>query len=1209
MSRRNVTLYIDGKPADIATDSLILLNYAASDLSSPAAVKNTYSQQVNMPGTARNDAIFSSIYRADYRTIVGDVNSFNPLIRTPFTIYDETGAILESGYLKLNTVKNKNGVRTYIATLYGGLGSFFYTLAYDDEGEGLTLGALPLLSDDPEDKIEFPINKDEVAKAWDRLKKPTSANAVNRQYDAVNFAPAYNGLPEGEFDAGKGVGRPEYVGGDNQKTDDSGNLFKGYGTLGEALYDFGDDFTEWEVKDLRSYLQRPVVAVKALIEGIVRYAQARGFSVYLDPAFFHLQNPYYEKAWMTLSLLAGRSVSKMDEGTLQLEGISATGNWAAGSYSYLAVPLSPSLTAANNTVTLKCKPQVIFRATTSATTVWLNYNAGPVAVGSATGTVVFVQVQLLGQDGSILKESPIKVCLGNHVATAPSDLTAQELVDKAGLQGCIKRFNVDSTLYIGSATSTVYQTPSGSRAYYGFKEIGEVEVSAYGAVSARVIVEPRAMYMGSGTANRREIQLTKEQDLLCAQSDTATSTTVPRLFYITSWGGAIDGGTLTYESPSDQYRSGVRVTQEDLFSDTMSPLDFLLSYTKTFGLHYLYDTDRKRVQILTRNTLYGDRQTVDLQQRIDRSREIATTPIPMSAKWLEFAPASIEGEFAEYYKTKYGREYGIQKVNTGFDFDANTKQALDGTKFNGAPEVLERSKYFLSVYRKNEAQGRIPPPTIDGKTTYRLYRTNEEGKLEDMQIDYPNPTGPGFGGFDYMNENKGYDGVPKLQCHDDGNSSTDGAGILLFHRGLARDENIEAYLHFILTDDSATMYDLNEKPCWELTSGTPVFDILPSFGRFLMKKDTIQRSMEFGVPAEIDNPVIAVDKETSVYERFWAKYIADRNNVDTRVCTAYVDLRGFQPGPEMLRDFYYFDGAIWVLNKIANYSLTKPGTTQCEFVKVQDRANYASGQLLEKIEYYLTLNNASEDIALTVPYEGGKYRFAYSTNGTLKVDTEGVFGGTVNVEGGFIELVIDGNGTSANMVSSIVCSVEEDPTIVRKINITQEFFQQEDDITLKLRTDGTNLYVETSRPLAATERLVIGTCGHGRAAIYNHRDYHERYRNHFNSRRRWHIPFLNSNVRLYNDGRITVYANKLTLKWRLETSKKGVKYVHIYKANFSKNFGYKAVDGLNKAVTFSLSIYTRESKYKRLSNICYFESRCHYNGGVLTQEFAVTKTL
>ena len=287
--KRKISLYIGGKLADLSTDALVQMNYTAEDLSDPAIVKNSYSQQITLPATRNNDAIFGGIFRADRRTLSGNGigTSFSPLVRTPFAIYDEAGELLESGYIKLDSITAKGVSPAYVITLYGGLGSFFYTLSYDDEGNEMTLGNLPLL-DNAEEQIEFTINKETVGAAWAALRAGTAG-----QWQAVNFAPAYNGFPDGGFSADKAVGNPIDVGG----TEVTYVGDKTYRPISKnALFDLGEDFTEWQTKDLRSYLQRPAVSVKSLIAGISRFAAARGFALDLDPAFFSAANPYYADA-------------------------------------------------------------------------------------------------------------------------------------------------------------------------------------------------------------------------------------------------------------------------------------------------------------------------------------------------------------------------------------------------------------------------------------------------------------------------------------------------------------------------------------------------------------------------------------------------------------------------------------------------------------------------------------------------------------------------------------------------------------------------------------------------------------------------------------------------------------------------------------------------------------------------------------------------
>ena len=69
-------------------------------------------------------------------------------------------------------------------------------------------------------------------------------------------------------------------------------------------------------------------------------------------------------------------------------------------------------------------------------------------------------------------------------------------------------------------------------------------------------------------------------------------------------------------------------------------------------------------------------------------------------------------------------------------------------------------------------------------------------------------------------------------------------------------------------------------------------------------------------------------------------YQRDRYDDDTYKMTCKVNLRGMRVGQDLMRKFFYYDGAVFVLNKIINHSLTTWDDTECEFIKVQDISNY-----------------------------------------------------------------------------------------------------------------------------------------------------------------------------------------------------------------------------------------------------------------------------
>lgn len=75
---------------------------------------------------------------------------------------------------------------------------------------------------------------------------------------------------------------------------------------GFALASLEKDYTEWQMRDLRSYKQRPAIKVSKLIETICREANS-GYKVNFDKAFFSNSNPYWSKSFIALPLLGSEA--------------------------------------------------------------------------------------------------------------------------------------------------------------------------------------------------------------------------------------------------------------------------------------------------------------------------------------------------------------------------------------------------------------------------------------------------------------------------------------------------------------------------------------------------------------------------------------------------------------------------------------------------------------------------------------------------------------------------------------------------------------------------------------------------------------------------------------------------------------------------------------------------------------------------------------
>ena len=303
-----MSLYISGQRADLDDASFLLMNWTRDEASSPAAVRNSFSQQVTLQATPANNAIFGCFFRPD--RVTGD-GGFDPLARTDFDLIAETGDRLSKGYLKLDSVATGAGrVASYTVTLYGGLGGFFYALSNRDDGQKRSLADMKWLIPGSEDDPIIPAQEGmsltaaEVRAAWDTL-DPDST--VNRPlYRLVNFAPCLNGIPDKGFDAKHAV----YEDGNTPTTQLYGlyttstkdGVTYGPPTAGPILIDLPKGMTEWEMQDLRAYLQRPVVSLWQFLKSVAHTSKDTGYELVLDSATFDGEDVWIKDSWLTLPL-------------------------------------------------------------------------------------------------------------------------------------------------------------------------------------------------------------------------------------------------------------------------------------------------------------------------------------------------------------------------------------------------------------------------------------------------------------------------------------------------------------------------------------------------------------------------------------------------------------------------------------------------------------------------------------------------------------------------------------------------------------------------------------------------------------------------------------------------------------------------------------------------------------------------------------------
>jgi hypothetical protein len=649
----------------------------------------------------------------------------------------------------------------------------------------------------------------------------------------------------------------------------------GYYYAGYTVVTLNDKVTGEEAKDYRSYLQKPVIKMQKVISAICNSANNGGYTVNLDAAFFKNDNPYWVDAWLTLPMLNDLNI---DEATVtNQQTINNTGAYSIVGGITGNVGVTVNLNLACDMIGL---PNYDYK-------MWCRDTLGNVI------NYLVVTLDLFDSSNNIISTAVYRITTSGLTVSSmypQPDFTFHH-IDGGGFFVDLNGNPVTFPLYIEGRDAVKFQIEVLSETYYwgsaGFNP---------GSVSDKM------WKMGESDASNN--------------------------FWFRY---GVDTSTVDVVGESSTtVRTGTNITKAMLLSGSKTPADYLLSYCKMFGLQLVPQKDSKTVDIVLRKTLYNG-GTVNINGRIDRSREITKRPFSFDARWYLFGNAAV-GEYADYYRKNYGREYGQFRVNTGYEFDAEQKVMTEGIVFNNAVSVMEASAYFCDLVMNGK---NIPSVFLSGGK-FLMYMGSESKSFDLPSVVSAAKT--------WMNASYPmHDYIDRVQFHGQENAHINERDTLVFFRGM-RDTSSE---HLSLTDDFDDMLYLNgNTPCWLPNicdyDASWKLSALPLFSRCIWSGGAATYQFDWGDPLEMQIPGGSVTANSNIYDQYWKKYIADRYDDDSAVVTAYVDLRGYKVDETLLRKFYWFDGALWALNRIIDHALTTDGPTKCEFVKVQDSTNYTS---------------------------------------------------------------------------------------------------------------------------------------------------------------------------------------------------------------------------------------------------------------------------
>lgn len=947
-------IYVNEKwnKVDLSETESLVVKYQNSDATDPTVTLSSYSKTIQLKGTKANNKIFDEIYRLDNQIL-----NFDPTQKTPFRLSNNT--LLMSGYLQLNSIEvSPEQEKTYNITLYSGIGEFFYNLAYDEDGNERKLSDLRFAVRDnggnllpKETELDFVVNKEFVKKCWDK----TSWNSEKVE-DFITFVPAYNGLPD-NFNADKCLVNTDGLTSTFPSSmSDNGTT---YSTVsGYGLAELNKDYDEWEIGDLRSYLQRPAIKLDKLIKTIVSKENS-GYDVTLDGSFFNGANPYWNDTFVVLPHLADDKKEGESKGDVTITYLNSL-DYLDGENKDYQIYANARATAAgsnifdissvggynNITVRLPINVRTLVPANGPLYDhLYLSSYIQTVTNGAWQSLhAIGVQMIITDESGNITAGSPVYV-FGNRTSDS------RNRVDETSTTNYLNRntaYRFKPVLNTEDVYIFGYFRQEMANAYKfieGTTQNDTFVLEASGAVGSKFQVRVYTyMFYSSensqgiwGGRNYYDNLFFKSFNNNLTPNNTWSDISVRGEFQSAKAYGQ-NGIIETFATGT--VKSNTNVTKNMLLASEYSPLDYLLSYTKMFGLYFIKDPYDKKITITTRNN-YFNGETEDI--KLDEYRTYKINPLIYDTKWLRFGVDTPETTYAEEYKKYYGEEYGIRKVNANYTFNNETKELLEDNIYQNAVSVLKSDRYFRLNYNRNNV---ILPAFVADNLEWQLF-SGSLGNYTTFSRDI-------YGGQsinrtltqDWNERTSGADVIPKLCLYDDRNSPMPFEDVLVFYNGLKYQQTTSGTrIPLRLSDDISIMGDVADGSCWIYSnSSSDVIQLysIPQFTRYYFDNtNNITYSLDFGKP-KVTFIEGNYSNESTICAQYWDKYIGDLTNKNTKVVDAYIQLPSLKVSEDMLRGFYRFGGSLWVIDNI-EVDLFNDGTAKVRFIRVNEQNNYTSG--------------------------------------------------------------------------------------------------------------------------------------------------------------------------------------------------------------------------------------------------------------------------
>lgn len=992
-----IELLINNQHVDITDDVEITLNATNTDFSNPTAVKNAYSKTISLPGTKTNNKVFSDLYRLD---ATNEFN-FDTSLRNEAVILNN-GSLVDSGYVTLDKITVTQNIYKYDITFYSMLGQFFYNLKYSEEenGEdnektlsdlyyGFEVNGKVLTPEEEDNRILLQWNSYYIHRSWNEL---FGANSYFKNYSNtttlsnVTAAPMYTGYNE-DFDSDKIlINKPsdtlkQKIGVPTDRWNTSLSYTKNW-----VLTEMPRELDQWEVGSLRSLDMRPAIRNKIILDAISKPENNGGFNVEWPDGIkatdgklpkTTLSN-YYNLTWMIKDKFNFEEYTAVDEQELGLYNMQLKDN------AYSMVTFNSNITA-DTSYFVNPKAQI-------ALNINLPYNA---AVESRLKPALCMHY---GHSftGAYYEQHEVF-----NTSLIEFDVTYGDKTSKFFICDDYPR-NSDVE---GYRQKYFPDLPEG---YFNNSKFIKVEWLQNKTVK-RYINRNKLFLELNDLPITDELYMSIEQKIIhsyvdwsqgmvweshidslikCILVDNYEHPNNYEFYHLTQGRDQYSFNTITMfdNNVSENYVSilydttqtyiqNVNIDKKILFQNSMSPLDYLLTFCKMLNLKFLYEHNTNTIKIVESINYYTG-EVIDISDKIDRSKQIDIVPNFWDSKIYKYQLPSNETYIEKIANKKSKQEYGALYYNTQNQNLTGTTDVCEDWCFNTFGDFTMSSVYFENYMGKvtNSGSSIVPQEgsaILKGNNiTLKLFKDYEFAS-DDVERNWNKYT-------------RYADPISKICQFSDDNESVDSSNLFAF---------LNTCIYFTnpgqgvcVYDNLPIMFELNETPChiehygtanysntsgynsvyadyettlyyveryvpyfspymfattqsasgkWNLSTGRIIYN-----GNKLVTEAHGLISTQFIAPTYNANKNIVIDETKYLFDWAWKNNYIDWFDKNNKMVELSVFLDPTKTLNEMMQDFYYFDNAIWLLNEVKDLHIGKTAPSKCSFIKVKDIDNY-----------------------------------------------------------------------------------------------------------------------------------------------------------------------------------------------------------------------------------------------------------------------------